>query len=618
MDRARTSRPRVHGRSDPVRQTGARLQGAFGGTLVALAAVAGVLVGVRAIVSVVPGGVGSLLALAPLPRATFGVPWSSGAVWPASVQAHALTRMADVLAVLALTAASVAVLNALVLLAEAGASRSREMAVRAALGGSPWALAGGLFADVRVLFFAGGALGILLGLLAGAALRATWPGTLGSVVPVIATAETVVPLLCVGGLAAFVYVIAGLRGARTRSLAGALRVGGRTTDEGRAIALRRWLSEFQMAVAGSVLCATLVLAMAEAGVSRSVAAAPSDTSAVSVTVPGTASGTTWRTMLARLDRVPGMKAGSVATPGALVGLGVRDDVQVQCGACIIGLMYVPVRAARAVHAAVGPGFFAATGRRVVEGREFTSADGAGSTPVAVVNRAFADADFQNGEAIGHQIQVGTELKRWYRVVGIVDDAEPAAVGGSAGREPALWLSALQQPPKHAEVLLRGTPAAVRAGVAVLDAAGWVPGPPETLAEIHARAAAPLVWAGRVSLALAALTLLLAIYGTHVTSRQITRRATRALAMRRVVGATDGRLVRHALAGTLRGALWGAFGSLLGGTFLVGLIRLAASGVPAPPASVYLAVTTVLVASALAASWTAARDALRVEPAAVLE
>jgi hypothetical protein len=58
--------------------------------------------------------------------------------------------------------------------------------------------------------------------------------------------------------------------------------------------------------------------------------------------------------------------------------------------------------------------------------------------------------------------------------------------------------------------------------------------------------------------------------------------------------------------------------MLGGTFLVALLREGASGVPAPPVSVYMAVTAVLVASAVAASWRAAREALRVAPAAVLE
>jgi hypothetical protein len=584
---------------------------------VAISTALGILIGVRAVVSVTAGGVRSLLGLAPLPRVTFGVRWSDAAVWPDSIQAHALTRMAGALLVLALAASSVAILNAIVLLAEAGASRRREMALRAALGGSPRVLVARLLADVRVLFAGGFVLGILLGLTAGGALRVTWPGTLGGVAFLSATAEGLAPALLLAALTAVAYTLAGLGGSHGRPLAAELSAGGRTTDEGRAVALRRALAAFQMAVAGSVLCATLVLTMAEQRSHRNAAQVPSDVSVVDVTAPHTP-GDDWGRILAQLASVPGMKAESLAASGALAGLGVRDGVEAQCGECIIGLMYVPMLAAVAVHSTVGPGFFGLTGRHVVEGREFTPADRAGSEPVAIINRTFAEADFHNGEALGHQIQVGTDLKRWYTVVGVVDDEGPAAVGGPDRARPAVWLSALQHPPARADVILRGTPDAVRAGVATLDAAGWSPGPASTLRERRARAAAPLVWAERASLVLALLALLLAIHGMHATSRQITRRRFRELAIRRALGATDGRLLRHALGGTLRTSLWGAFGAMLGGTFLVALLREGASGVPAPPVSVYMAVTAVLVASAVAASWRAAREALRVAPAAVLE
>ena len=45
---------------------------------------------------------------------------------------------------------------------------------------------------------------------------------------------------------------------------------------------------------------------------------------------------------------------------------------------------------QAVHAKVGPGFFNSMGIPLVAGRDFTTADRAGTLPVTIVNRAFAE------------------------------------------------------------------------------------------------------------------------------------------------------------------------------------------------------------------------------------
>jgi len=635
MDRATRQKPGAR-RAPTLSSGGHPLQGAFGGALVALVSAVGALVAGRAIVAVELPGVRSLVSLPPLPRVTFGVDWSGTAIWPTQLQQAGLTRVAGVSLGLVLAVVSVAILNAVVLLAEAGASRRREMAVRAALGAGPLALLRLMLRDLRVLLASALALGVALGLAVGGALRASWPGTLVALRVVVAAGSLLPVVLGSMALAFLGYVAVGLRAGSGRILSRELTSGTRITDEGRAVALRRMLSAFQMAVAGSVLCGMLALARAggsqppqDAAADAALAAARNaaagadvawagGASVVRVHAPGLASAPEWTSLLERLRRVPGLEAESLATPGALLGLGVHDYALSQCGRCVRGEFVLPLVGAVPAHHAVGPGFFAATGWKLEEGREFTAADRAGAPRVAVVNRSLASSSFENGEALGHQIRIGTDPRAWYTVVGVVADGASPVVGGGAGAPDAVFLSALQQPPAYADVILRGSPDSVRSAVAVLDAAGWAPGPITTVAARRERAAATLRWVSLLSLGLGLLTLVLALHGMHVTARQVTRRRMRELAIRRVLGASDRQVLRHAVAGTLRGAAWGAYGSVLGGTLVVALLEKAASGVSMPGPGVFAGIALILATGALMASAGAALDQLRVEPGAAVE
>ena len=73
---------------------------------------------------------------------------------------------------------------------------------------------------------------------------------------------------------------------------------------------------------------------------------------------------------------------------------------------------------QAVHAKVGPGFFNAMGIPLVAGRAFTTADRAGTLPVTIVNRAFADRYFPGTDPIGRRIRL-SPVTPWTTVVGIV-------------------------------------------------------------------------------------------------------------------------------------------------------------------------------------------------------
>jgi predicted permease len=67
---------------------------------------------------------------------------------------------------------------------------------------------------------------------------------------------------------------------------------------------------------------------------------------------------------------------------------------------------------------VSPGYFAATGARVLGGRSFADSDGPGSTPVVMVNSAFVRR-FRNGrQPLGEWVRVGGKDRQ---IVGVVED-----------------------------------------------------------------------------------------------------------------------------------------------------------------------------------------------------
>lgn len=593
----------------------ARRMGAALGATTTLAAALGLLVGVRSVVALEPSGVRGLLSLPTAHADDLGLRWSARAEWPAALQATALERLASVVAALLLAAALVAALDTLVLLVEAGSSRRREMAIRAAVGAPPGSVAALLVRDVRTLLAAGLAVGLVVGMAGAGLLRVTWPGTwedpgwAGALGTVLAWAAGMT------GAAALAYVQAGWAVARGRALAPVLQAGSRASADRPEVFRRRLLAAFQMGMAGAVTLGAIPLALAVRDADRAAGAAP-DTVAVPARLPAGADG--WGPTLARLGTIEGIDVATVASEGALTGLGVRDYLTAQCGECYRGGLPLPFWGARADHHAAGPGYFEAAGIRVVAGRALSRADAPGRRPVAVVNRTLAANAFEDGDPLGRLVRLGSGFDAWYEVVGVVDAPAPAVVGGAERPREAVWVSALQHPPRTGWVLLRGRPEGVAGAVGALDAAGIRQGDPMTLAEMASRAAAPLRWGALAGGALALVTLALALGGVHVTSVQATRRRGRELATRRALGAADRRILAYVLAEGARTALAGAAVALFFGSLLVAVLRRAAAGVPAPGPGVYAAVTLLLVACALAASVRAGLEALAVEPASVLE
>jgi hypothetical protein len=83
---------------------------------------------------------------------------------------------------------------------------------------------------------------------------------------------------------------------------------------------------------------------------------------------------------------------------------------------------------------VTPGYFATFESRILEGRDFTAADGRQTLPVAIVNESFARL-YLGGDAIGRRVRMLHDDAQWLTVVGVVPDLSMkmfATAGSEAG------------------------------------------------------------------------------------------------------------------------------------------------------------------------------------------
>ncbi len=273
---------------------------------------------------------------------------------------------------------------------------------------------------------------------------------------------------------------------------------------------------------------------------------------------------------------------------------------------------------------VGDGYFDALAIPLVAGRAFGNRDGRDTVPVAIVNRAFAQRYFPNGDAVGrtiaHQLSIvpGEPTRRV--IVGIAGDVRQFSLDEPF--EPHLFVPHAQMPwPAMALVVRTSLPAgeiaaAVRAAVASLDPALPVPIPIELTQTLDEAIGQPRLRAWLLTVFAGAAMILAAIglYGTVAFAVQQRRGE---LAIRLALGAT----ARQARALVLReGLALSLAGTAAGGLLAIPLTRLLSTlffGVGAFDLPTFASVGAALLAVSAAATYLPARSVDRLDPARVM-
>lgn len=571
------------------------------------------------------GGAPPDISVVPDPRS----PLLSGGDPVAAFQRAGLGVLLLVLVGATLGVAAVALLHAGLL----GAARERglrgELAVRAALGASPLRLVADRAREAVVLVGAGIAVGAAWGVPAGALLRSTWPAGLAPDLPPAATAGWL--LAGAAGLVAVPLMVAAVSGvaAGLRSGSGdAVRRGGLVPDPGGRV-VRNLLAGTQLAlslgilvVGGSALRATL----SDVGSGGSFEAA-GDTVAIRFELSGPAeAGTPAAVTPGRLvaggRELPGVETAAAATPGAWFGLGPAGPVSTECGRCMEGGLFLPVKSPEVRQLAVGPGFFEAAGVDLVRGRGLGSPD---EGAVAVVSEAYAAAHFEGGDPVGRRVQLGGARGPWHRVVGVVADVPTRGTGAGLLPPLVVYVPLRRARPRSFVVALRARDGA--AGVdAVSEAAReWVEATGLSdavtgISTLEARLAdlrAPDRWTGRVVVLLGLVALLLSAAGLHAGMRRNVRSSRGELALRLALGAPPGGVVGLTLRRVGGVVAWGLAVGALGALEGIARLRTVLPDARLADLSLVAGTAAVLVGAAALGVWGPAREAARTEPARAL-
>ena len=271
---------------------------------------------------------------------------------------------------------------------------------------------------------------------------------------------------------------------------------------------------------------------------------------------------------------------------------------------------------------VTPGYFAAAGISVLQGRTLTMADfDDPSARGAVVSRSFADKFFRGQSAIGERLSpYGWD---WFTVVGVVGDihaksvTEPptphvyyplARIPEEAGWDPvpvALVVRTDLGEPESLLPTLRRTIAAVDSDIAMTNA--------EPLSAIVDRSTSQDRFMAALLGFAAAAAVMLAVVGLYGIVSYLVARRTNEIGLRMAVGAMPDRVRRMMMMASLKLVGVGlAVGLALCLTVAEALRGLLFGVTPTSPA-VYAACAVVLSLAAALAGWVAAGRASRITP-----
>jgi putative ABC transport system permease protein len=507
--------------------------------------------------------------------------------------------------------------------------RTREIAIRFAVGASRLRVVRQLLTESALLALAGGGLGLLIGMWGLDLLLASIPVEMQPVGGVQLDGTVLAFTLSVAVLTGILFGVApALYGSRA-GVSGGLREGGRTATEGRRHGRMR-----AVLVAGEVALSVLLLAGAGLLIKSLYALQRVDPGfrtdrmlIMQVALPS------WKYVrpeqgamffqeaLGRMAALPGVESAAITSNLPLASLG-NMAVFAADGRSGGERLYAGVRT-------ISPGFFGMMRIPVRRGRAFSARDAAGAAPVVIVNETLARRTWPGQDAVGKVIQIVDKraAPAWRTVVGVSADVRHWSLDQLPFSE--IYVPHAQAPAMAMEsremrifVALRtaGDPAslasAARAEIAAMDPDQPVTGV-EPMEKIVNRSLTVPRLITSLLLIFACIALLLAIMGIYGVVAFAVGQRTHELGVRIALGA--GR--REVLGLVLRqGLVLAAAGTAVGLLAAFAVTRVLSAllyGVSPRDPAIFVAVPLVLGASAIAASYLPARRAARLDANAAL-
>jgi predicted permease len=274
---------------------------------------------------------------------------------------------------------------------------------------------------------------------------------------------------------------------------------------------------------------------------------------------------------------------------------------------------------------VTPDYFRTMSIPVTRGRGFTSADRLGTPSVAILNQAAAARIWPEGEALGHELRIGTRFglggeQGGGTIVGVAGDVRD--FGPAAPVRPTLYLAHAQWPVTFMTVVARGRgePSALvqpmRSVLQSLD-----PDVPmfavRSMPQIVSNAVAQRRLYMVLIVCFAATAMLLAAIGLYGVLAYAVGQRTREIGIRLALGARRAEVLRMVMSQAGRLVMAGVALGLGAAVLASRLLRAQLFDVQPTDAATYVLVALGLLLVSLLASWIPARRASRIDPMSAL-
>ena len=261
-----------------------------------------------------------------------------------------------------------------------------------------------------------------------------------------------------------------------------------------------------------------------------------------------------------------------------------------------------------------PGYFSTMGIPLLRGRDFTDGDLYNRPQVVIISESLARQVFPNQDPLGHRVLCGLdqETTKGMTIVGVAGDVRQSSPAAQPG--PELYMPLRQHPfmANEAEVVVRtsGNPEALIPAVqnTVREMNPEVATKFTTMSELINDSISAQRFRTALASSFAVLALLLALSGMYAVTSYVTTRRTSEFGLRSALGAPPGNIIALVLGGAVRLA---AIGIVAGVLLSIAASRLLSSmlfGLKSTDAVTYAAVTAlvlpVIVLAAALPAWRA--------------
>jgi putative ABC transport system permease protein len=500
--------------------------------------------------------------------------------------------------------------------------RTREIAIRAAVGASRGRIVRQLTTESLVLALAGGTAGLILAMLASRALVVLAPTDVPRLAEAGIDGWVLAFTLGVSVLASLLFGLAPAVQASQVDVNESLKQGAGRAVGGATGRMRSGLVIAEIALSVVLLAGAGLLMKSFVALHNVVLGFhPERVLVMNSSVP--ASGLEgarratrfYKTLLADISASPGVlgSGATMATPG---------HVQSNGGYWIDHLpSELSVTAPNAVYSVVAPGTFGALGIPLTRGRDFNDGDTYDAPFTAVINEALARTSFPGQDPMGRVIYCGLDSLKPMRIVGLVGDVRQ--YGPALEPIPEVYMPYEQHPrtatdlsilvrtatePRRLEELMRRK---------VRQLSPEVPVKFTTMeASLSENVAAPRFRTLLLGI-FGGLAVCLAMAGVYGVMAYLVGQRSNEIGVRMALGASTGdvlRLVlREGLGLTTLGLVLGLIGALAVSRLLSGLLFEVKPGDP----MIYTGVAIVLALVTLTASYIPARRATKLDPLVAL-